>query len=88
MISKEDINAKDKNGRTPLHNAAQTGNIELLGWLLERKASVDERDTENNTALLLAVKGILFPSNFLLIIQVIIMQLSICYWMLKRMLEL
>lgn len=38
------IQACDRNGRTPLHLAAQTNEIELVSWLLHRRASPRKLD--------------------------------------------
>ena len=41
-----DVNAKDKNGYTPLHNAASIGEIELVQYLVDKGANV--RAVSNN----------------------------------------
>jgi ankyrin repeat protein len=38
-----DVNVKQQAGSTPLHSAAQNGNLELLILLLEKGAHVDIR---------------------------------------------
>lgn len=45
------IHACDRDGASPLHVAAQHGNIELVGWLLERRANVRKKDMHGLTAL-------------------------------------
>jgi ankyrin repeat protein len=45
------IQACDRNGATPLHIAAQVANVELVAWLLERRASVRKQDMRGDTAL-------------------------------------
>ena len=52
-----DFNASDYSGRTALHVAASTGQVDLVKWLLGRGASVHSRDTNNETPLLAAVKA-------------------------------
>lgn len=52
-----DINKKrGKHLRTPLHEAARGGRIELMEFLLTKKANIDRHDGAGNTALILAVK--------------------------------
>jgi ankyrin repeat protein len=45
------IQACDRNGATPLHLAAQAADVELVAWLLERRANVRKRDMRDSTAL-------------------------------------
>ena len=45
------VNACDRKGATPLHNAAEETNVELVSWLLERGASVRKIDLNGLTAL-------------------------------------
>lgn len=45
------IQACDRTGGTPLHLAAQEGNVELVHWLLDRRASVRKEDIRGFTAL-------------------------------------
>ncbi len=45
------IQACDRDGTTPLHLAAQRTNIELVGWLLDRRANVRKKDLRERTAL-------------------------------------
>jgi len=45
------IQACDRNGATPLHIAAQRNNVELVRWLLERRANVRKQDMQGLTAL-------------------------------------
>jgi len=45
------IQACDRDGATPLHIAAQQTNVELVTWLLDRRASVRKRDLHGFTAL-------------------------------------
>jgi ankyrin repeat protein len=45
------IQACDRNGATPLHIAAEEGDVELVSWLLERRAKVDKRDLRDHTPL-------------------------------------
>jgi ankyrin repeat protein len=47
-----DINIKDKNGRTPLHHAVQSGQSSVVLWLLEEgNADVYVRDIWGRTAM-------------------------------------
>ena len=48
------IHACDRDGRNPLHIAAQDANIEMLAWLLERRAKVNKADLAGKTPLDLA----------------------------------
>ena len=45
------IQACDRDGSTPLHIAAQQTNVELVAWLLERRANVRKLDLRGLTAL-------------------------------------
>lgn len=45
------IQACDRNGATPLHIAAQVGDVGLVAWLLDRRANVRKQDMRGNTAL-------------------------------------
>ena len=52
------VNAKDENGRTPLHLAAmKRGNGEILRFLLEAKADVNVQDKKGRTALHFAAEN-------------------------------
>jgi ankyrin repeat protein len=46
-----DIEAKDHEGKTPLHIAAIKGNSELVSYLLEQRAPIDAQDKEGKTPL-------------------------------------
>jgi ankyrin repeat protein len=45
------IQACDRNGATPLHVAAQAADVDLVAWLLERRANVRKQDMQDCTAL-------------------------------------
>ncbi|WP_143689006.1 TomO hydrophobic C-terminal domain-containing protein [Wolbachia endosymbiont of Nilaparvata lugens] len=51
----EDINSRDKYGRTPLHYAASKGHTEILRSLLDAGAKFDEKDNVEMTPLCLAI---------------------------------
>ncbi|WP_341808789.1 ankyrin repeat domain-containing protein [Wolbachia endosymbiont (group E) of Neria commutata] len=44
-------NELDKKGRTPLHHAAQNGQVEVIKALLDRGATIDALDKDNSTPL-------------------------------------
>ena len=48
------IHACDRNGRNPLHIAAEEANEEMVAWLLKRRAKVNKGDLQGNTPLDLA----------------------------------
>lgn len=50
------IEAKEVDGGTPLHKAAEGGHTGTAQLLLDRRAKIDTADTEGNTALFLAVR--------------------------------
>ena len=52
-----DINALDSTGISPLHYAANKGNIEFAKWLLLHDANVDNLDPYNRTPIMYAVFG-------------------------------
>jgi ankyrin repeat protein len=45
------IQACDRSGATPLHIAAQVTDVDLVSWLLDRRANVHKRDLRDSTAL-------------------------------------
>ncbi len=45
------IHACDRDGRTPLHVAARRNRLELVAWLLERRANVHKKDPSEFTPL-------------------------------------
>jgi ankyrin repeat protein len=45
------IQACDRNGATPLHIAAQVADVDLVAWLLERRANVRKQDMRGSSAL-------------------------------------
>eukprot|EP00899_Mesostigma_viride_P016508 jgi/Mesvir1/24859/Mv22093-RA.1 len=48
------VHEKDKDGETPLHLAAYSGNLELVQWLIQRGLDLLARDKLGRTALYLA----------------------------------
>ncbi|HOJ00912.1 MAG TPA: ankyrin repeat domain-containing protein [Anaerolineaceae bacterium] len=52
-----DVNVRDGNGKTPLHCAAVTANLENMRALLENGADVNAADNDDNTPLMLARRG-------------------------------
>ena len=52
------IHACDRDGRTPLHAAAHRCNLELVAWLIERRASVRKKDPAGLTPLDHAALGV------------------------------
>lgn len=46
-----DLNAKDHQGRTPLHYAVIDNNLEILTFLIDNKINVNEKDNQHETAL-------------------------------------
>ena len=51
-----EVNAKDKNGRTPLHWATLQKNIEIIQYLVSKGANVNEKNNDNETPLDIAMK--------------------------------
>lgn len=52
---KMNVNMKGNNGRTPLHWAADYGQVEIMQFLLSKGAKVNEKDSYGITPLLAAV---------------------------------
>ncbi len=52
-----DVNAKDKNGETPLHRAAYLGTRDIVKLLLAKGADVNSKDKYGNTPLHKVVTG-------------------------------
>lgn len=50
-----DVNLKDTVGRTPLHIAAEKGNIDVAMFLIENGANVNVADTNGNTPLVFII---------------------------------
>ncbi|KAL6878572.1 hypothetical protein J3F83DRAFT_767964 [Trichoderma novae-zelandiae] len=50
------LNALDKRGRTPLHHAAQYGDLDMVKLLTERKAELDIQSKRGETPLMAACK--------------------------------
>ncbi|MDG7055225.1 MAG: ankyrin repeat domain-containing protein, partial [Wolbachia endosymbiont of Menacanthus eurysternus] len=50
------VNAKDKNGNTPLHFATMVGKVDIAKVLLKHNADVNAENNEGRTALYYAVK--------------------------------
>ncbi|XP_010771531.1 ankyrin-2-like, partial [Notothenia coriiceps] len=48
------VNAKTKNGYTPLHQAAQQGNTHIINMLLQHGAKPNATTANGNTALTIA----------------------------------
>jgi ankyrin repeat protein len=55
LANKADVNSKDRNGYTPLHNAAIDGQKEVVELLLANKADVNAKDNQGRTPLDLSV---------------------------------
>ncbi|MFC1763440.1 ankyrin repeat domain-containing protein [Planctomycetota bacterium] len=47
-----DVNIKDQDGRTPLHLAAELGDGDIIEYLLNKDAKVDEKDDESGSTAL------------------------------------
>jgi len=54
VSSGANVNARNKNGSTPLHNAANKGNAGVIKFLVDQKANVNAKDTKGVTPLHLA----------------------------------
>ena len=50
------INKKDENGSTPLIMGTFEGSLELVKFFIEKKANIEDRDINGNTALIYAAK--------------------------------
>lgn len=46
-----DFNVKDRDGETPLIDAAQRENITVLNWLIRHHVNLNVRDKQGGTAL-------------------------------------
>lgn len=57
-----DINQVDYNQRTPLHNAANDGNLAVVQFLLGHKVSLEPVDRHGRTALNLAARQVIFKT--------------------------
>ena len=52
-----DVNAKNAVGNTPLHYAAQSGNLTLMKLLLDSRAAIDSANTDNESPLHFAARA-------------------------------
>ena len=57
LNSKKDLNVKDSEGATLLYVAAESGNIEVVQWLVLQGADVNAKGKFNETALHAAAKN-------------------------------
>ena len=58
LIEKQaDVNAKDKNGNTPLHLAAYYGHVEAIKWLIRRGSNKNKKNNCGETPLHMAAKN-------------------------------
>lgn len=48
------VNARERNGRTPLHHAANNGHLEVIELLVRSGADTEARDVEGMTPLMWA----------------------------------
>jgi hypothetical protein len=56
LVSPEAVNCVDtSNGNTPIHIAAQNGHIDLLNFLIERKADVNAKNGKGNSPIHMAI---------------------------------
>ena len=51
MANKADVNAKDENGNTPLHIAAEKGHENMAELLLANNAEINAKDNNGRTPL-------------------------------------
>jgi len=51
-----DINARSRGGKTPLHMASESGQVDEVRYLIDRKAAVNVQDNNGNTPLHLAAR--------------------------------
>ncbi|XP_032076727.1 LOW QUALITY PROTEIN: ankyrin repeat domain-containing protein 26-like [Thamnophis elegans] len=56
LLQKQDINAKDRAGRTPLHFACANGYIDIVTFLVDNKCQLDSCDEEKRSPLMEAVE--------------------------------
>jgi ankyrin repeat protein len=56
-LGKQELQARDKEGKTALHYAAWCGNQELVSFLLGQGAQADSRDADGSTPFMLACGG-------------------------------
>lgn len=56
VANSADVNAKDLNGRTALHEAAKAGTLAVVSYLLSRGAQIDAQDDHGTTPLAEALR--------------------------------
>ncbi|KAL2077595.1 hypothetical protein ACEWY4_027099 [Coilia grayii] len=57
LLTLVDIDTPDYNGYTPLHRASETGNIDMVKYLLSKGSSCNLGDSLGNTPMTLAIKN-------------------------------
>jgi ankyrin repeat protein len=57
LANKAEVNAKEEDGITPLHFAAEEGLKDVVELLLSSNADVNAKDNDSNTPLRLAVSN-------------------------------
>lgn len=62
-----DVNVVDKDGRTPLHHAAQRGYVDLAEYLIKIGADVNSVDNFKNTPLHLTAHSGYTKGNYVLV---------------------
>lgn len=68
-----DVNAKDRNGETPLHMAVGTGNVKLVALLVRHGADVNVRNLQNESVLQQVMKklSVVFSDNYASILKLL-----------------
>lgn len=57
LTAGSNVNVSNNKGRTPLHNAARSGHVDIAEELILWKADINCKDTDDKTPLLLALDG-------------------------------
>lgn len=82
-LSKDDVNLIDEDGKTALMHASENGHLNVVSYLLKKKANILMKDAKGNHALKLAAKN-----GHIEVLNALLKEISITTWPLLDALEI